>query len=67
MDKSGAASEASIDTHQFVTLDNMDRMDRDNCIYSETLFAHGDEVLIQHQGAHYRLRRTRNGKLILTK
>ncbi len=42
-------------------------MDRDVTIRSETLFAAGDEVLIDHQGQHYRLRRTRAGKLILTK
>jgi hemin uptake protein HemP len=36
-------------------------------IKSEHLFAAGDEVTIEHQGTRYRLRRTRNGKLILTK
>lgn len=36
-------------------------------IPSKMLFAHGDVVLIQHQGDQYYLRRTRNGKLILTK
>ncbi|MBL80155.1 MAG: hemin transporter HemP [Nitrosomonadaceae bacterium] len=36
-------------------------------IYSESLFLHGNEVLIQHSGNEYRLRRTRSGKLILTK
>lgn len=39
----------------------------DRAIYSDTLFAAGNEVLIQHHGEQYRLRRTRNGKLILTK
>ena len=42
-------------------------LDRNRRIYSDTLFSHGDEVFIQHQGEQYRLRRTRNGKLILTK
>tara|TARA_B100000686_G_scaffold348111_1_gene438381 strand:- start:963 stop:1238 length:276 start_codon:yes stop_codon:yes gene_type:complete len=45
-------------------------LDKDNsirAIYSESLFLHGNEVLIQHSGAQYRLRRTRSGKLILTK
>ena len=42
-------------------------LDRSKPIHSEALFLRGDEVLIQHQGEHYRLRRTRNGKLILTK
>ncbi len=41
--------------------------DRSEPIYSDTLFSHGDEVFIQHRGEQYRLRRTRNGKLILTK
>ncbi|MBP0131776.1 MAG: hemin uptake protein HemP [Nitrosospira sp.] len=41
--------------------------DQSRSIYSETLFSQGDEIFIQHQGAQYRLRRTRNGKLILTK
>jgi hemin uptake protein HemP len=36
-------------------------------IHSERLFQTGDEVVIAHAGEHYRLRRTRNGKLILTK
>ncbi|ARU32197.1 hypothetical protein CAP31_11215 [Sulfuriferula sp. AH1] len=36
-------------------------------IPSEWLFSQGDEVLISHHGEQYRLRRTRNGKLILTK
>lgn len=36
-------------------------------ISSTKLFAAGDEVVIAHEGEQYRLRRTRNGKLILTK
>lgn len=36
-------------------------------ISSDSLFVVGNEVLIQHRGEQYRLRRTRNGKLILTK
>lgn len=36
-------------------------------IYSDALFSHGDEVFIHHRGEKYLLRRTRNGKLILTK
>lgn len=34
---------------------------------SEQLFGSADEVGIRHQGSLYRLRRTRLGKLILTK
>jgi hemin uptake protein HemP len=34
---------------------------------SQQLFRHTREVLIQHNGAVYRLRLTRAGKLILTK
>ncbi|MCB1984356.1 MAG: hemin uptake protein HemP [Burkholderiales bacterium] len=36
-------------------------------IDSSTLFTQGNIVLIQHRGDCYVLRRTRNGKLILTK
>lgn len=36
-------------------------------ISSEVLFATHNEVIIEHQAEQYRLRRTRNGKLILTK
>jgi hemin uptake protein HemP len=36
-------------------------------ISSDSLFDKRDEVVIVHQGEQYRLRRTRNGKLILTK
>lgn len=36
-------------------------------ISSEVLFATHNEVIIEHQTEQYRLRRTRNGKLILTK
>jgi len=42
-------------------------LDRSKPIRSDALFLRGDEVLIAHQGEQYRLRRTRNGKLILTK
>ena len=34
---------------------------------SSTLFAGGDEVRLVHRGQEYRLRITRQGKLILTK
>jgi len=34
---------------------------------SRDLFGGVDEVVIEHEGAHYRLRRTSKGKLILTK
>ncbi|MDH5480902.1 MAG: hemin uptake protein HemP [Nitrosomonas sp.] len=40
---------------------------QNKCINSETLFAQGDIVYIYHQEQQYSLRRTRNGKLILTK
>ena len=61
MDKSGAILEVDVNKRGFVMLEQNKR------IYSDTLFSDGDEVFIQHQGAQYRLRRTRNGKLILTK
>lgn len=34
---------------------------------SEELFRHGNEIVIDHHGAEYRLRLTRNDKLILNK
>ena len=36
-------------------------------VESTTLFGACDDVLIAHDGETYRLRRTRQGKLILTK
>jgi hemin uptake protein HemP len=36
-------------------------------IHSDALFSDGDVVFIEHQGARYVLRRTRDGKLILSK
>jgi hemin uptake protein HemP len=36
-------------------------------LQSRLLFAQGPEVLIEHDGACYRLRLTASGKLILTK
>jgi hemin uptake protein HemP len=61
MDKLLTIPNANVGKERFVMLD------RDRRIYSDSLFSHGDEVFIQHQGEQYRLRRTRNGKLILTK
>ena len=61
MDKLLTTSETNVDKQKVVMLD------RNRRLYSDSLFSHGDEVFIQHQGEQYRLRRTRNGKLILTK
>ena len=61
MDKLLAIPNARGGEEKFVLLDG------DRRIYSDSLFSHGDEVFIQHKGEQYRLRRTRNGKLILTK
>lgn len=36
-------------------------------VTSQSLLAGGRELVIQHQGGEYRLRLTRNDKLILTK
>ncbi len=36
-------------------------------IDSSQLFGKGNEIMIQHDGAIYRLRITRNGKLIMNK
>ncbi|WP_025041709.1 hemin uptake protein HemP [Nitrosospira briensis] len=61
MEKSLTVPEINVDKQNFVLLD------RNRRIFSDTLFSQGDEIFIQHQGEQYRLRRTRNGKLILTK
>lgn len=42
-------------------------LNRIRSINSDALFSDGDQVFIQHRGEQYLLRRTRNGKLILTK
>lgn len=42
-------------------------LERGRPIPSEQLFATAEEVRIDHRGEQYRLRRTRSGKLILTK
>jgi hemin uptake protein HemP len=61
MGKPSIVPVADGDQRPFVTVD------RTRPIPSDALFLSGNEALIQHQGKHYRLRRTRNGKLILTK
>ncbi|SFW26881.1 hemin uptake protein HemP [Nitrosovibrio sp. Nv17] len=61
MEESGVVPEVDVNKRNFAM------MRQNEQIYSDTLFRHGDEVFIQHQGEQYRLRRTRNGKLILTK
>ena len=40
---------------------------RPRTLSSQQLFAGQTEVLIEHEGQIYRLRRTRGGKLLLTK
>ena len=54
-------SETNADKRKFTTIDSS------KTIHSDTLFGDGDVVFIQHEGAQYRLRRTRDGKLILSK
>ncbi|MDP1557464.1 MAG: hemin uptake protein HemP [Nitrosomonas sp.] len=61
MNNSTVTSANPINSHRLVVLGQNTPID------SNTLFAHGDVVFIQHQGEQYLLRRTRNGKLILTK
>ena len=61
MEKISSGSPTVAENRNFLILD------RSQPINSEALFLRGDVVLIQHQGEHYRLSRTRNGKLILTK
>jgi hemin uptake protein HemP len=63
MNKLGLAPEAIVEKEK----DHFDISDQSKLIYSDTLFSRGDEVFIQHRGEQYRLRRTRSGKLILTK
>lgn len=63
MKKPQLAPEAIVDKDK----NNFDLSGQTEPIYSDTLFSHGDEVFIQHRGEQYRLRRTRSGKLILTK
>ena len=61
MDILSTSTQKEAENRNFIVLD------RSKPIRSDVLFLSRDEVLIQHHGAHYRLRRTRNGKLILTK
>jgi len=63
MNKPGLAPEAIVEKEK----NCFDLSDQSKPIYSDALFSHGDEVFIQHRGEQYRLRRTRSGKLILTK
>lgn len=43
------------------------RRETPSVLDSNELLQHSQEVVIRHEGVLYRLRRTRNGKLILTK
>jgi hemin uptake protein HemP len=63
METSSRGMEAGEDQPQrkFVVLNRI------RSIESDALFSDGDQVFIQHRGEQYLLRRTRNGKLILTK
>ena len=63
MNKPELAPEANVENEK----SHFDISDQSKPIYSDALFSHGDEVFIQHRGEQYRLRRTRSGKLILTK
>ncbi|SFP44151.1 Hemin uptake protein hemP [Nitrosomonas cryotolerans] len=61
MNNSSIASLSMSNPSQFIA------MDKNRSIRSDHLFLNNDVIFIQHQGEQYRLRRTRNGKLILTK
>lgn len=50
-----------------LTLEHERRNGQPGVIRAERLFRGGQEILIDHQGETYRLRITKNGKLILTK
>jgi hemin uptake protein HemP len=43
------------------------QMSAGNIVSSRSLLGHANTLIIEHQGMHYTLRATRNGKLILTK
>jgi hemin uptake protein HemP len=61
---------AETDTKQIVEMDSKSGTSSHSLpkiIKFETLVRCGDEVWIEHAGQIYRLRRTRNEKLILTK
>ena len=58
----------------FANSENNERSDKTNIfktkvpvIDSLQLFGKGNEIMIQHDGAIYRLRITKNGKLIMNK
>jgi len=61
MDNSSIASAGTFNPYPFAVLNENRTID------SNALFKNGDVVFIQHRGERYSLRRTRNGKLILTK
>jgi len=61
MDNSSIVSAGAFNPYPFAV------PSKNKTIDSNALFTNGDVVFIQHQGEQYRLRRTRNGKLILTK
>jgi hemin uptake protein HemP len=63
METFSRSTEAAGDQQQrnFVMLNRIKSID------SDALFSDGDQIFIQHRGEQYLLRRTRNGKLILTK
>ncbi|MBK6742844.1 MAG: hemin uptake protein HemP [Hydrogenophilales bacterium] len=42
-------------------------IDERGVINAKSLFVGGDVVLIEYRGEHYQLRRTKAGKLVLTK
>ena len=61
MNNSTIAQASALSPHLFTTTNE------NTIINTNTLFKNEDVVFIQHQGKQYCLRRTRNGKLILTK
>ena len=50
-----------------IPIDRAADMARDHALDSAQILAGRREVIIEHDGAVYRLRHTKNGKLILTK
>ena len=54
-------------TANIMNLNKHEQPTRNGPLCSDALFVHSDVIVIQHQDEQYRLRLTRNGKLILTK
>lgn len=50
-----------------IRVEHRTSIDSRGVVPADSLFQGGQEILIRHNGDHYRLRITKSGKLILTK